>query len=223
MSWSHSTSSPSELRVDAILFDSDGVLVDSHRQVDAAWESVAVDFGLDWDEVRSQLAGVPARDTLARHLDGRALDDAVARLEDLEVESATATPPVPGAAELTRSLPRDAFAIVTSATLRLALARWSGAGITVPGVIVTADDVRRGKPDPEPFLTAASRLGVDPGRCVVFEDSDAGGAAARAAGATVVAVGRAAWTTAPWARIPDLAAVTVSADADGSLSLSFPV
>lgn len=214
-------SSPSVLVVDAILFDSDGVLVDSHEQVDAAWEAVADEYGLDWEIVRSQLRGVPARDTLARHLSGAELDEAVSRLEDLEVGSADTTPPVPGAVELTAALPPDAFAIATSASRRLGLARWAGAGITVPTTIVTADDVRRGKPDPEPFLTAARRLGVDPRRCVVFEDSDAGGTAAREAGAAVVAVGSVEWTSEPPLRIADLRHVAVSPGPDGSWSLSF--
>jgi sugar-phosphatase len=207
------------LGADAVLFDSDGVLVDSHHQVDVAWKAVAARFGLDWDRLRAELAGVPARDTLARHLDGAVLDDAVAQLEDLEVETASTTRPIAGAVAATSSLPRDAFAIVTSASRRLGHARWDAAGITIPDVVVTADDVRRGKPDPEPFLTAAARLGLDPRNCVVFEDSDAGGAAARAAGAAVVAVGSTSWTTPPSVRIPDLRALTVTRTS-GALTLT---
>lgn len=212
--------SPIVLRADAILFDSDGVLVDSHQQVHVAWEAVASRFGLDWARLRAELVGVPARDTLARHLDGAALDDAVAQLEELEVEAATSTTPIPGAVDVTRSLPADTFAIVTSASRRLGHARWHAAGIVVPDVVVTADDVHRGKPDPEPFLTAAARLGLDPRRCVVFEDSDAGGTAARAAGAAVVAVGPTGWTSPPSVRIPDLRAVEVGRTGD-ALTLSF--
>lgn len=211
------------LRADAVLFDSDGVLVDSHEQVELAWRTVADSFGLDWGQLRTELVGVPARQTLARHLRGAELDHAVAQLEDLEVETASATPAIPGAVELTRSLPAGAYAIVTSAARRLGLARWMAAGIRIPDVVVSADDVQRGKPDPEPFLAAATRLGVDPRRCVVFEDSDAGGAAARAAGATVVAVGVRPWATHPAVRIADLRAVTATTDAGGSLSLSFDV
>ena len=195
--------------VDAILFDSDGVLVDSHDQVDRAWHAVAERFGLDIGELRASLAGVPARDTLARHLDGERLDEAVAHLEDLEVETASTTVAVRGATALTAVLPDQAFAIVTSATLRLGSARWAAAGITVPRHVVTADDVTVGKPDPQPFLMAADRLGVDPKRCLVFEDSDAGGTAATAAGSIVVAVGGARWTAPCSARVADLAGVTV--------------
>lgn len=210
------------LRADAILFDSDGVLVDSHEQVDVAWKAVATRFGLDWDQLRAELVGVPARETLARHLDGAVLDEAVAQLEELEVEAASATRPIPGAVAVTSSLPSGSFAIVTSASRRLGSARWDAAGIAIPDVVVTADDVHRGKPDPEPFLTAAARLGLEPRRCVVFEDSDAGGAAARAAGAHVVAVGSTRWTAAPAVRIPDLRALTVTRTG-GALSLSFGV
>lgn len=212
---------PVTIRADAVLFDSDGVLVDSHAQVDVAWKTVASRFDLDWELLRHELVGVPARQTLARHLGGDALDDAVAQLEELEVETAAATRPIGGAVELTSSLPLGAFAIVTSATRRLGLARWAGAGIAVPEIVVTADDVERGKPDPEPFLTAAARLGVDPRRCVVLEDSDAGGTAARAAGATVVAVGGARWTTPPAVRVADLHTVVATSRGEGGLELSF--
>lgn len=197
--------------VDAILFDSDGVLVDSHDQVVVAWGLLATEFGLDIEVLLTELAGVPSRATLGRHLAGSALDDAVARLEELEVASATSTRPVCGAAELTAGLPADGFAIVTSATRRLGVARWTAAAITMPDHVVTADDVRRGKPDPEPFLTAAARLVVDPARCLVVEDSPAGGRAGRAAGALVVAVGDQSWEAAPDARVRDLRGLVVEA------------
>ena len=206
---------PLVLDADAVLFDSDGVLVDSHERVWKAWSTLAAAFGLDVGRLRSELAGVPARQTLSKHLSGSALDDAVTRLEDLEVESAAGTRAVAGAATFTASLPSGRFAFVTSASRRLALARWEAAGIAVPPHVVTADDVSRGKPDPEPFLTAAAMLGVAPSRCVVFEDSDAGSAAAHAAGANVVAVGSAPWTTEGVARVPDLCDVTVGRGRSG--------
>jgi sugar-phosphatase len=204
-----------ELVVEAILFDSDGVLVDSHAQVDTAWSILAAAVGLDMGELRASLAGVPARDTLARHLSGTDLDDAVRHLEELEIAGAADTAAVPGAVALTTALGDHAFAIATSATRRLAAARWSAAGIAVPKVVVTADDVGRGKPDPEPFLTAAARLGVDPRRCVVFEDSNAGAIAARSAGAAVIAVGPTPWTVPCLARVPDLRGVTATPAPDG--------
>jgi sugar-phosphatase len=111
-------------------------------------------------------------------------------------------------------LPADSWTIVTSASLRLAGARWTAAGITIPSRIVTAEDVSHGKPNPEPFLTAAHLLGVSPSRCLVFEDSSPGGAAAYAAGARVVAVGSQPWSTQPVARISDLTQVTASYGGD---------
>lgn len=200
---------PVVVHVDALLFDSDGVLVDSHGRGELAWTRLAEEFGLDVATVLAEMPGVPAAQTLARHLDGDRLRAAVDRLEDLEVETAHGTPPIAGARALLRSLPDDAYAFVTSASHRLAVARWSAAGIDPPRHVVTADDVDRGKPFPEPFLVGARRLGVDPARCVVFEDSEAGGTAARAAGAAVVAVGAAPWTGAAVARIADLTAVRV--------------
>lgn len=209
------------LGADAVLFDSDGVLVDSHRQLTAAWSTLAAAFGLDFERLSAELVGVPSRQTLARYLEGEQLDDAVTRLEDLEVESAAGTAAIPGAGPLVDSLPRERLAFVTSASRRLAMARWTAAGISIPADVVTADDVIRGKPDPEPFLTAAERLGVEPTRCVVFEDSDAGGAAAAASGATVVAVGPTPWTIEGVARVPDLRSVTAGPGRDGySLTLT---
>jgi sugar-phosphatase len=195
---------PVLLAVDAVLFDNDGVLVDSHAQTERAWRQLAAEFGLHAPTVLAELAGVRAVDTLGRHLEGGRLAAAVDRLEDLEVELAHLTRPVPGAAELLGRLPAGHWTVVTSATRRLATARWRGAGLPIPPVTVTAEDVVRGKPDPEPFLTGARRLGVDPTRCVVFEDSPSGGAAARAAGAVVVAVGPQRWPEEPPVRIADL-------------------
>lgn len=203
--------SPAELTLtgDAVLFDSDGVLVDSHVQVVESWTRLAGEFGLDIDRLLTELVGVRAVDTLGRYLTGDRLVAACDRLEDLEVETAGGTVPIAGAVELLCSLPVGRWTIVTSATRRLGTARWRGAGLPVPDRLVTADDVTAGKPDPQPFLAAARVLGVDPARCVVFEDSASGGQAARAAGATVVAVGQQPWPFEPAARVPDLRAVRV--------------
>ncbi len=208
---------PTELTVDAILFDSDGVLVDSHQRVEVAWRLLAAEFDLDGDRLLRELVGRRADDTLSAHLPPGPLEEAVARLEDLEVSTAAGTPPIPGAVALLDGLPAHRWAIVTSASRRLASARWRGAGIPVPDTVVTAEDVTRGKPDPEPFVTGARRLGVDPARCLVLEDSAPGGEAARSAGAAVVAVGAQPWTVAPTARIGDLTAMTLVSSPDGSL------
>jgi len=208
-----------QLHSDAILFDNDGVLVDSHEQVELAWRQLTAEFGLDYDMLAGTLFGVRAEDTLAQYLSAAEAARAVDRLEDLEVTLAESVRPVAGATELTDRLPADSWTIVTSASLRLATARWTAAGIKIPSRIVTAEDVSHGKPDPEPFLTAAHRLGVDPVRCLVFEDSASGGVAAAAAGATVVAVGTQPWPIHPAARVRDLTQVTAAYDAVGAIDV----
>lgn len=208
-------SSSIEITADAVLFDNDGVLVDSHAETERAWRHLAGEFDLPTDQLLVELVGVRAVDTLSRYLSGRQLDDAVARLEDLEVELAPETTPLAGATELLDRLPAGRWTIVTSATHRLAAARWRGAGIVEPAAVITADAVERGKPDPEPFLAGARLLGVEPSRCVVFEDSPSGGAAGVAAGATVVAVGDQPWSVEPAVRVADLRAVSVEPSVDG--------
>lgn len=198
------------IEADGVLFDNDGVLVDSESHVDAAWRQLASEFGLDTTTLGAERSGVRAIDTLGRHLRGVDLVEAVERLEHLEVELAAQVRALPGAIALCRSLPPGSWAIVTSASRRLALARWAGAGIPVPGSTVTADDVDRGKPDPEPYSKAASLLGLDSSRCVVFEDSASGAESARRAGAAPIAVGSLPWAFDPIERITDLSAVAIA-------------
>lgn len=202
---------------EAILFDNDGVLVDSHAQVMQAWGQLADEFGIDFSVLRRELVGARSRDTLSRHLTADVLDRAVDRLETLEIELATLTKPLAGALELTRQLGAGRWAIVTSASRLLAEARWNGAGVVKPDNTVTAENVSLGKPDPEPFLAGASALGVDPNRCVVFEDSAPGGESGRAAGATVIAVGGQPWTFEPAARVTDLSQIVARSDGKGWL------
>lgn len=204
-----------QIEAQAILFDNDGVLVDSHEQVVAAWSQLAAEYSLDIDRLLVELVGVRSADTLSRYVPAEQLDDAVARLEVLEIELAAQTPALVGALDLVSQLPPDRWAIVTSATRPLADARWAGAQLVPPPSTVTADDVSHGKPHPEPFLAGAKVLGFDAARCVVFEDSPSGGEAARAAGAAVVAVGSLPWSFEPTARVNDLSEVTVHATADG--------
>lgn len=195
------------VEVDGVLFDNDGVLVDSHAHVDQAWGQIAREFDLDATTLVAELSGVRAIDTLERHLEGERLAAAVERLEQLEVLLAADVRALPGAAELCASLPTGSWTIVTSASRRLARARWVAAGIPEPSRTVTAADVERGKPHPEPYLTAASALGLDATRCVVFEDSPSGAESARAAGAATIAVGSVPWAFEPLARIDDLTSV----------------
>ena len=208
------------IEADAVLFDSDGVLVDSHEATLDAWRQLAAEFELDFAALCAELAGVRAEDTLARHVPVARLAEAVARLEDLEVAGSASIEALPGACELIEQLGGSRWAIVTSATERLARARWKAAGIPIPADFVTAEMVTAGKPDPEPYLVAAATLGIDPGRCVVFEDSPSGGVSGVAAGAEVVAVGPVPWPVDPLARIDDLGRVSCTSGSGIGLRLA---
>lgn len=209
------------IEVDAVLFDSDGVLVDSNAAVETAWRQLAAEFDIDTERLVLEFPGVRAVDVLGNHLPPSTVPEAVDRLEQIELGLAHGVPAVPGAVSLASALPAGSWAIVTSAGDRLARARWSGAGFPMPEVAVTADSVTRGKPDPEPYLLAAGQLGVDPARCLVFEDSTSGARAARAAGATVAAVGADPWPFEPVVRIADLSVVEAATTDGGTIRLTF--
>lgn len=177
-------------RFAAVLFDNDGVLVDSMGQVDDCWSRVCAAYGLDTARVFGVLHGRPAFETLSEFLAGDELQRAFDDLLALEIAAAVATQAMPGAPEIISALgiAGHPFTIATSATEDLARARLGAAGIAVPSTIVCADHVTTGKPAPEPYLLAAARLGVDPAACLVIEDAPSGIAAGRAAGCTVVAL-----------------------------------
>lgn len=207
----------------SILFDSDGVLVDSHSDGQRAWCQLSgeYDFTLD-DEVFASLAGIRTKDSLARFVAADSVAEAVSRLEDLEVEFAVGTRSLPGAHELVSSIPGDRWAIATSASLRLGFARWTAASMPIPDIVIAAEDVSHGKPHPEPYLTAASRLQVDIADCLVVEDSPGGAQAGRAAGARLLAVGDQEWQFEPESRVPDLAGVECSVTQGGLLWITVP-
>jgi sugar-phosphatase len=172
----------------AILFDMDGVLMDSTPSVERVWRTWAIAHGLDPDRVAGQAHGRRSIETIravAPQLDAEKENIVVEQMEIDDKEGATA---LPGAAELLARLPPNRFAIVTSATRPLAVARLGYAGIPVPQHIITADDVIHGKPSPEPFLKGAALLGFAPADCVVFEDTPAGIASARSAGMKAIAL-----------------------------------
>jgi sugar-phosphatase len=177
-----------KLSCDAVVFDSDGVLVDSIPAVVEAWQQLCAEFELDTDEVMAVMHGVRAEDTLRPRLSPDRAEAAVARLAELEQARAGGVRAVPGAAALVASLPAGRWGVVTSGSRRLATARLRAAGIVEPAVLVTADDVARGKPHPDPYLAAAQALGVEGTSMVVFEDAPSGAAAAASIGAAVVAV-----------------------------------
>ncbi|CAL9323350.1 HAD-IA family hydrolase [Streptomyces olindensis] len=179
-----------KIHAQALLFDNDGTLVSSLASVDRCWTRWATEYGITAEEfARVELHGRPAAEIAADLLPAHVVPEAVARIEDLEVEDVPngGVHLLPGTRAFLDSLPAERWAVVTSATRRLAEARLDAVGI-LPKTLVAADDITRGKPDPEPYLLAARTLGVDPARCVVFEDAPAGLAAGRAAGMTTVAL-----------------------------------
>ncbi|MFJ6684176.1 HAD family hydrolase [Streptomyces werraensis] len=174
----------------ALLFDNDGTLVSSLDSVNRCWTRWAMEYGLTAEDfARIELHGRPAAEIAADLLPAHLVPQAVARIEDLEVEDVAdgGVGLLPGTKEFLAGLPAERWAVVTSATRRLAEARLGAAGI-LPKTLVAADDITHGKPDPEPYLLAARMLGVDPAECVVFEDAPAGLQAGRAAGMTTVAL-----------------------------------
>ncbi|MFE0137979.1 HAD family hydrolase [Streptomyces sp. NPDC059037] len=178
-----------KIQAEALLFDNDGTLVSSLESVYRCWTRLAHEYGITAEEfARVELHGRPAAEIIADLLPAGRVAEAVLRIEELEVSDvAGGVVLLPGTRELLESLPPERWAVVTSAGRRLAEARLAEVGIR-PKMLIAADDITRGKPDPEPFLLAARRLGVDPARCVVFEDAPAGLTAGRAAGMTTVAL-----------------------------------
>jgi HAD superfamily hydrolase (TIGR01509 family) len=178
--------------VRAVLLDMDGTLVDSDAAVERAWVAWAGEFGVDPAAALAIAHGSPAESTVHRllaELDTDAVAAAAQRQLDLQYDDLVDVVAAPGAGELlgtldTLGLP---WAVVTSADARLAKARLDAVGIDPPA-LVTSEDVRAGKPDPEGYLLAARRLGVAPAACLVVEDSEPGLAAGRAAGARTAAL-----------------------------------
>ncbi|MFF1642646.1 HAD family hydrolase [Streptomyces sp. NPDC058249] len=178
-----------KIRAEALLFDNDGTLVSSLESVNRCWTRWAQEYGITAaDFARIELHGRPAGEIAADLLPADIVPEALARIEQLEVEDVTGgVEALPGTLALLEALPAERWAVVTSATRRLAEARLGEVGIR-PKKLISADDITRGKPDPEPYLLGARELGVDPARCVVFEDAPAGLQAGRAAGMTTVAL-----------------------------------
>lgn len=176
------------LRCRGVLFDMDGVLVDSTAAVARVWSVWARKHGLDTDRVVKTAHGRPSISTIRELLpesDHEAEDCEVERLEIDDVEGIVA---LPGAMELLHGIPANRYAIVTSATRALAEVRLRAAGLAVPANLVTARDVSRGKPNPDPYLMGAKILGFSPAECLVIEDAPSGVRAGKEAGARVVAL-----------------------------------
>ena len=166
----------------------DGVLVDSTPAVARVWSGWAREHGFEPEVVVKQAHGRPSIATirdLLPHGDHHAEDREVERRELGDVEDVVA---LPGAAEMLHAIPVGRYAIVTSATRRLAEVRLRAAGLPIPDHFVTASDVKRGKPNPDPYLMGAESLRLPPADCIVIEDAPSGVRAGKAAGARVIAV-----------------------------------
>lgn len=199
---------PEERTFDAVIFDMDGTLIDSTAAVERAWTAWAKEEGVTAEALAGQ-HGVPSEDVVRAVLPPHRHDAAIERINALELADVWGIVPLPGATETLQALPADQVAIATSCSAPLAKARLSASGLRPPQVVITADDVERGKPAPDPYRTAAGWLGADPQRCLVVEDAPKGVLAARAAGSATLAV----LTTTPATdldadlRVPDLSQV----------------
>jgi len=207
-----------EIQCSAFLFDLDGVLVDSRAVVERVCRLWAARLGIDSDALLRVAHGRRTRDTVrivAPHADA---EQEVAWIDNAELLDTEGLVEVAGVRRFLTSLPAGAWAVVTSCGPDLARLRLSSVGLPIPAVVVSSDDVSKGKPAPDGYRLGAQRLGVDPASCVVFEDAPPGIAAGLAAGARVVALR----TTHPQADfagatavIPDFTAARLQRDRHG--------
>jgi sugar-phosphatase len=170
----------------AILFDMDGVLINSTPAVARVWRQWAIEHGFDAEEVVRKAHGRPSLTTVREFLPGadhEAENREVGRREIADLEGVVA---LPGALQLLNSLPYERWAIVTSSTRLLADVRLKAAGLPRPTHLITSNDIQHGKPAPDPYLKAAETLGVLPETCIVVEDVPAGIQSGKAAGARVI-------------------------------------
>jgi sugar-phosphatase len=179
---------PAAIRCSALLFDLDGVLIDSTPAVQRVWAQWAMEHGFDPDAVVAHAHGRPSLSTVRRFLPDVDHESENREVERREIEDVQGIVVLPGALELLTSLPPHRWTIATSCTRRLAEVRLRAAGLPIPPCMVTSTDVTRGKPNPEPFLKAAAKLGFRAFDCAVCEDVPAGVLAGKAAGARVVAL-----------------------------------
>jgi mannitol-1-/sugar-/sorbitol-6-phosphatase len=172
----------------ALLFDMDGVLIDSTPAVERVWRRWALEHGFNPDEVVARAHGRPSLTTVREYLPDADHEAENREVERREIEDIEGVVPLPGALELLASLPVDRWTIVTSATLALAEVRLRAARLPPPQRWITSSNVTRGKPHPEPYLRAAELLGFPPAQCVAVEDVPAGVQSGKAAGSRVIAL-----------------------------------
>lgn len=186
---SGSDSAAASGRYSAFLFDMDGTILNSIAAAERIWGAWALRHGLDVASFLPTIHGARAVDTVARlALPGVDPEQEAIGITLAEIADVEGIVEVSGAADFLRSLPADKWAVVTSAPRDLAARRMMAAGIPLPAILVTAEDVAAGKPHPDGYLLAASKLGVDARDCLIFEDAAVGIAAGEAAGAAVMVV-----------------------------------
>jgi sugar-phosphatase len=212
-----------EVEVRALLLDLDGTLVDSTAAVARCWTRMAGRLGIDPATIVGKYHGMPASRALAL-IDPTLPPDELHRIsrELLADETADTDGVValPGALDLLAALPDGAWAIVTSCTVELAHARLGAAGLPVPPVLVTSDQVPAGKPDPAPYVEGAARLGLPTSACLVVEDAPAGVTSGLAAGCRVVGV-RTTHDDLEVETVADPSGLRVEVRPDGRLAVSW--
>ena len=174
----------------AFLFDMDGTMLDSSAVVERTWRAWANRHGINPDDLLESVHGVRSEDTIRRFGPvGIDVAEEAAWVLKAELSDVEGVVPIAGIKALVADLDPAAWAVVTSAPRALAALRIHSVGLPMPKTLIAAEDVKQGKPNLEGFLKAAARLGVPISECLVFEDSPAGVAAAKAAGAHVAIVG----------------------------------
>src|ERR1700752_2367671 len=175
-----------EIRCAALLFDLDGVLIDSTPAVAQVWRRWALERGFDPEEVVARAHGRPSLTTVREYLPNANHEAENREVESREIADLEGGVPLPGALELLASLPPDRWTIVTSCTRPLAEVRIKAAGLPLPKKLITSNDITHGKPDPEPYLKGAAILGFPSAECIVLEDVPAGVRSGKSAGSLVV-------------------------------------
>lgn len=176
-----------QVRGAALLFDLDGVLINSTPAVARVWHRWALEHGFDPEQVVQRAHGRPSLTTVREYLPHSDHEAENREVERREIEDLEGIVPLSGALDLLASLPPDRWTIVTSCTRKLAEVRIRAAGLPLPQRFISSNDITNGKPHPEPYLKGASLLGFPATECVVFEDIPAGVKAAKGAGARVIA------------------------------------
>src|SRR5580700_11221211 len=171
----------------ALLFDMDGVLINSTPAVSRVWRGWALEHGFNPDEVVSRAHGRPSLTTVREYLPNADHEAENREVERREIEDLDGVVPLSGALDLLSSLPENRWTIVTSCTRPLAEVRIKAAGLPLPRTMITSNDIVNGKPHPEPYLKGAGVLGFPAAGCIVLEDVPAGIRAGKAAGARVIA------------------------------------